>query len=74
MAGNDSKGKGKVIEEKEKILVDGDLKDDAPVDSGTNKKEGKRRKRIKNISTTTVTPPPLHTRMTMTPPPSRKDS
>jgi hypothetical protein len=46
--GNNTKGKGKVTNEKEKILIDGELKDDAPVDSGSNK-EGKRSKRIKKI-------------------------
>jgi hypothetical protein len=49
MVGNDSNGKGKVVDEKEKIPVDGDLKDDVPIDSGSNKKEGKRRKRVKKI-------------------------
>jgi hypothetical protein len=45
---HDSKGKGKVTDEKKEIPLDGDLKDDAPIDSGSNK-EGKRRKRVKKI-------------------------
>jgi hypothetical protein len=43
MASNDSKGKGKMTDEKKEIPVNHDQKDDAPIDSGSNKKEGKRR-------------------------------
>jgi hypothetical protein len=50
MVGNDSKGKSKVSDEKKRVPVDGNLKDDAPIDSGSNKKKDERnKKRIKKI-------------------------
>ena len=49
MASGDAKGKGNVTDEKEKIPVDSDLKDDAPIDSGSNKNSDDKKKRIKNI-------------------------
>jgi hypothetical protein len=45
----DSKGKGKVFDEKEKIPNDRDTKDETPVEPGSHKKEDKRRNRIKII-------------------------
>jgi hypothetical protein len=46
----DSKGKGKVSDEKEKIPLDDDPKGDKTVDSGlSKKKEGKKKKCIKKI-------------------------
>jgi hypothetical protein len=44
----DSKGKGKVSDEKEKIPIDDEPKREKTVDSGSSKKEGKK-KRIKKI-------------------------
>jgi hypothetical protein len=38
-----------VINEKEKIPLDGDLKDDAPVDLSSNKKKDKKKKCIKKV-------------------------
>jgi hypothetical protein len=68
MASDDAKGKGKMVDKKE-IPVDGDLKDDAAVDSGSNKKrDDKKKKRIKKIiyyesdissSSQRMTTPPL---------------
>jgi hypothetical protein len=50
MIASDAKGKAKVTDEKEKISVDCDLKDDAPVDFGSNKnRDGNKKKRIKKI-------------------------
>jgi hypothetical protein len=49
MVGNDSKGKSKVSDKNERVPVDGNLKDDAPVDSGSNKKDERNKKRIKKI-------------------------
>jgi hypothetical protein len=45
----DSKGKGKVSNEKEKVPDEVETKDEILVDSGSHKKEGKRRKHIKKI-------------------------
>jgi hypothetical protein len=69
MASNDAKAKVKVINEKEKIPIDGELKDNTLIDSGSNENEGKRRKHSRRSSTMTATP--LCTR-TITPPPPRK--
>jgi hypothetical protein len=53
MAGQESKGKGKVVnghDEKEKIPIDYETKGEKPVDSGSSKKkEDKKKKCIKKI-------------------------
>jgi hypothetical protein len=49
MATSDAKGKGKVTNEKEMISTNYDPKGHKLVDSGSNKKEGKRRKCTKKI-------------------------
>jgi hypothetical protein len=49
MANNNTKGKGKVTDEKETISTNDEPKGDKPIDSRSNKKEGNRRKRIKKI-------------------------
>jgi hypothetical protein len=49
MDSNDARGKGNVTDEKEKIPIDSDLKGDAPINSGSNKKTDDKKKRIKNI-------------------------
>ena len=45
----DSKGKGKVSNEKEKIPLDNDPKGDKMVDLGSHKKEGEKKRHIKKI-------------------------
>jgi hypothetical protein len=47
--GIDSKGKGKVAEEKEKICIDHEPKGEKTIDSGSGKKEDKKKKCIKKI-------------------------
>jgi hypothetical protein len=64
----DPKGKGMVINDKEKeTLYVNEPKDDKPTDSGSShkKRDGKKKRRIKRSSITTVTPP-LHQGTTTT--------
>jgi hypothetical protein len=65
----DPKGKGMVINDKEKeTLYVNEPKDDKPTDSSSSRKkrDGKKKTRIKRSSTTTATPPSLHQGMTTT--------
>ena len=45
----DSKGKGKVAEEKKKICIDDEPKGEKTIDSWSGKKEDKKKKCIKKI-------------------------
>jgi hypothetical protein len=58
----DPKGKGMVINDKEKESPFNEPRDDKPTNSGSShkKRDGKKKRRIKRLSTTTVTPPLLH--------------
>jgi hypothetical protein len=65
----DPKGKGMVINDKEKdSFYVNEPKGDKPTDSGSShkKRDGKKKRRIKRSSTTTVMPPLLHQGMTTT--------
>jgi hypothetical protein len=59
----DPKGKGMVINDKEKESLFNESRDDKPTDSGSShkKRDGKKKRRT---STTTMTPPLLHQGMT----------
>jgi hypothetical protein len=62
----DPKGKGMVVNDKEKESIFNEPRDDKPTDSGLShkKKDGKKKRRIKKSSTTTLTNLPLHQEMT----------
>jgi hypothetical protein len=71
----DPKGKGMVINDKEKeTLYADEPKGDKPPDSGSShkKKDGKKRGALRRSSIMTATPPPLHHGTTTTPPRKRK--
>jgi hypothetical protein len=55
MASNGTKGKAKVIEEKEKIPIDDTTKGGETVDSGSGKRGKARRRGSRRSSTTTST-------------------
>jgi hypothetical protein len=64
----DPKGKGMVVNDKEKESVFNEPKDDKPTDSGSSqkKRDGKKKRRIKRSSTTTAMPRLLHHTTTTT--------
>jgi hypothetical protein len=69
MASNDTKEKGKVTNEKEKIHIGSDFKDDTPIDSGSKKKRARGGSASRISSTVTTTPPRTRT---ITPPRKRR--
>jgi hypothetical protein len=70
----DPKGKGMVVNDKEKESLFNEPRDDKPTDSGSShkKRDGKKKRRIKKSSTTTSMPHLLHQGMTTTTPRQRK--
>jgi hypothetical protein len=72
----DPKGKGMVVNDKEKESLFNEPRDDKPTDQArvTRRGTGRRRGASRRSSTTTATPPLLHQGMTTTTPRPRKDS
>jgi hypothetical protein len=64
----DPKGKGMVVNDKEKESFLNEPRDNKPTDSGSShkKRDGKKKRRIKKSSTTTAMPLHLHQETTMT--------